>query len=243
MKVRSALNRVLRAVGSERIDCSTTTLENDYQIQVLEYLNQFKEEIEDAHNWRSLYYTSAGVYDPTSSAFGAGAAVSMANTNTRCRIARIQQQNASRLVPVVFDATDPTSPCALQEMDLNELHYRRIQDGTSAATATAPTYFAADASEPTTYRLWLYPTPAVERTIFARLIRPQDYLDVTSLDTHILIPQRALIIGTIWYVLQERGEEFGVGSLFTEENYRKALDAEIAKDSAESGDTHELVVV
>ena len=55
-------------------------------------------------------------------------------------------------------------------------------------------------------------------------------------DSPIVMPSRVIEIGTSWWTLEERGEELGANSMFTEERYRRALDDMATKDQAMQGD-------
>jgi len=55
-------------------------------------------------------------------------------------------------------------------------------------------------------------------------------------DSPILMPNRIIELGSAWYALSERGEQLGVGSIFSEDKYRRALDDLAGKDQAEQGD-------
>lgn len=57
-----------------------------------------------------------------------------------------------------------------------------------------------------------------------------------GVDSPILMPSRILEIGAAWWALEERGEELGTNSMFTEERYRTAMDDLVGKDRATQGD-------
>lgn len=231
--LRTVLNRVLRTVGESEVASSVGTLTDEYHILVAEFVNQFKEEIEDAHQWRSLRQVlNATVLAGT----GAG---TITGANERSRVVTEQDARFGRVVPLVFDVTDPANPIPLQDMDLAELLYR-TEEGDN--NAQSPQYFAVDAEEADVLKVRIFPVPGGERTIKLTLIVPQDYLGVNDLDTNIRIPQRPLLQGSIWFALQERGEELGQSSMFTEERYRVALDDAVSRDAAAQGD-YELVPV
>jgi hypothetical protein len=55
-------------------------------------------------------------------------------------------------------------------------------------------------------------------------------------DSPIIMPNRIIELGAAWYALSERGESLGVGSMFSEDKYRRALDDLSNKDQAQQGD-------
>lgn len=237
MTLRELMNRVLRATGQAQIPCETTVLDEENHLLMLEFINQFKEEIE-GYNFRSLKQTHLTIVPPSTGLAFVGAPDT--TVSGRSRLQRVHDARFGRLVPNVYDITDATKPFRLQEMDTPLIYDQLSMDG--GQTAATPEHFSLDVNTAQLLVLRLYPVPNVQRTVGMTLFVPQRYLDVGDLDTEIWVPTRALTIGAIWYVLQERGEELGQGSMFTEERYRKALDDEVATDVAEAGDL-ELVPV
>lgn len=229
------MNRVLRATGQAQIPCELETLEEDNHLLILEFLNQFKEEIEGYHQWRSLKQTwDAAV--PANVGFGFFGSGDVLVTN-KARLFRVQTDGRS--FPLVYDKTDPAKPFRLHERDLSVTYDALHMDG--GVTATQADTFSVDVNNEHLF-VRLYPVPNTDRTVTATLIVPQKYLDVSDLDTPIDIPTRALLIGTVWAVLEERGEELGQSSMWTEERYILARDQEVSSDLGEQGDL-ELVPV
>lgn len=230
---REMINRVLRTVAEDEINSLVTTLSDPYQILVATFVNQIKEEIEDAHNWRSLRQTfSVTVLSGQSSAVITGA-------NERSRVFRIQDQENGQFVPLCFDLTDANSPIQLIEMPLAQLVYN---DVINTSTVTAPSFFAVDNSANGDEVVLRLEGPVTSnRTISIQLIVPQARLGLADLDVVLKIPARPLEFGGIWYALLERGEELGVSSVFTEERFRNALDDAVARDAEEQGGVNLVV--
>lgn len=237
MTLRELMNRVLRATGQAQIGCETSLIEEDNHLLLLEFINQFKEEIE-AHNWRSLKQSFTTTVPANVGVAAVGAPT--ATVNGRARLMRVHDARFGRLIPSVYDGTNLSQPFRLQEMDLALIYDQLSMDG--GQMTQAPTHFSLDVNTADQLFIRLFPVTTVDRLIATTLFVPQPYLDVEDLNTTIWIPTRALVIGATWYVLEERGEELGQSSMFTEERYRKALDAEIAADMAEAGEP-ELVPV
>lgn len=233
--LRVVLNRVLTATGSSPIPALTTTLTDSLSLKALEFLNQFKEEIEDATYWRALRQTfTVNITANTNNAPITGA-------DERARVIRVPAPQAGQLVPLVFDITASNNPYQLAEIPLSELLYRNLSDP-AGTTMLNETYFAIDVQNDQAY-LYIYPTPNTNVTIELHMHQPQRLLLPTDLDTSglLLIPQSPLLIGTIWAVLEDRGEEMGQNAQYTEERYRTSLDSAIARDDAESGSLDQLV--
>ncbi len=235
---RQMLNRVLRTLGEDEIGSSVAELATDYNKLVGNFLNQIKEEIEDAHNWRSLRTVLSNVVLANTSS------IALTGSNERSRLVRTLDTRFNRgfgAVPLVFDTTDNPDPAPLHELDISELLYREQLDPDLRASNDV-SHFAIDDSTGDELLVRVWPTPATARTIVAHMVVPQARLGDTDLDTNITIPTRALEVGTLWYALEERGEELGINALFSEERYNNALNDAIARDSAESGGM-DLVIV
>jgi hypothetical protein len=229
-----AINRVLEKIGEDTIPAAATSLTETYEILVGSFVNDIKEEIEDAHNWRALRQTVSTVIA------GDAQSATITEANERSRVVRIYQQNRGGVVPLVFDVTDSNNPDPLVEMDLAELIYR---DTVDPDVRQDPQYFALDNSSGDVLDLYVWPRPSASTTIQSTLIIPQARFDNADVAESLKIPIRPLIVGATWYALEERGEELGTGGVFNEQRYRDALNAAISRDDAEQGNVSELVRV
>ena len=204
---RQVLNRVLTVLSEDLVDSGATELQSDYHKLVGEFVNQFKEEVEDAHNWRALRSTIAvTVTADTNSATITGA-------NERSRLLRVYDEIRGDERALVFDVTESNNPYQLHEMDLSELLRRRELD---TSNGNDPVAFAIDNTGEDVMTLQVWPTPTDERTINVTMIVPQDFLDVDDLDVNVKVPHLAIVRGALWYALEERGEELGTRAIFNE---------------------------
>lgn len=229
---KAALNRVLAILGEPEITGSELT--STYHKLLGGLMNDVKEQIEDAHNWRALrttetLVTTAGTL---STAFSTG--------NERSRVARSFDSSRANYLPLVFDVTDASDPDHLQEMDLADIIYLDEIDPDNRTTDH--TAFAMDQTTEGGLALYHWPRTSGVRSIKVYLYTPQAYLEDTALSTNIDIPVRPLIVGTLWYALEERGEELGIRGLYNRERFEQALASAIARDQAESGDSFELAI-
>jgi len=226
MTFRDVINRVLRTIAEDPIDPAATELSDDYHKLVATFVNQIKEEIEEAHNWRVLWQTfTVTVLAGQPSAVITGA-------SDRARVVRVAQADSGVYVPLVFDVTVPTNPAPLQEIDLAMDIYKRTVE---FQTNNEPYGFSLAVTVDGVLELRLSATPSTQRTIKITLATPQPELQDEDLDVTIKIPQRPLIMGSVYYALAERGEELGVNNIYTEERARTALDDAIARDMEEQG--------
>jgi hypothetical protein len=225
---RFVINQVLRTLSEDLVADAASELESDYHKLLASFINQIKEEIEAAHSWSVLWQDlSVTITASTDTADITGA-------NERAALVRIQQATAPEPVALVFDITDAGNPSQLMELDLSEIIYRR-RTNPNGTTNAAPAYFATQVGTDGTPDIIVYPKPLTERTLSVTMAVPQDHLEDEDLDVNISIPSRPLLIGALWYALEERGEELGVSNLYTEERFRRALDDSISKDWAEQG--------
>lgn len=224
---RAVINEVLGVLSEDEIASSETEITSDYHKLVAKFVNQIKEEIEDAHNW-SVLWTDIQV-----SVLGETDTADITGANQRSRLVRVQQSNAFTEAALVFDITVPANARQLVEIDYSELMYRKRVNGETSIEA--PVYFATKMGSDGVPEIIVYPKPLNTRVLSVTMVVPQDRLANDDLDTVILVPSRPLEIGSIWYALHERGEELGVNNLYTEERFRNALDAAVARDWAEQG--------
>lgn len=227
MLFRDVINRVLRTVSEDTIDPLSTELTDAYQMLVATFVNQIKEEIEDAHNWRALQTTLTVVVPALA------ASANVTGTNERSRLVRVQDASIGQFVPLVFDFTDSNNVFRLHEIDLAVNTWKQSENTQKVAQ---PGHFALGSNGDTgEVVLHIFPPPTVQRTYRVTFVVPQAELGDEDLDVNIKIPSRALLMGSIYYALAERGEELGVDNIYTEERSRKALDDAIARDVEEQG--------
>jgi hypothetical protein len=227
---KQLLNRALRITGEDEIPSGESVLTDDNHLLVAEVANEIKEEVEAAHNWRALRQT-------VTVAFSASETVNtITEANERSRMVRIQDPLRGRELALAYDITDTTSPVTLHELDLADLIHRRKMNPN---VEQDPWAFALDNTEGDVLKVQLFPTPADARTIELTLVIPQSRLDGTVADDladNIMVPVRPITLGLIRWILEERGEELGVNSQYSEEKEMKALWDAVSLDSAEQGD-------
>lgn len=227
---KELLNRALKITGEEQIDTGSVILTDDVHIMLAEVAMELKEEVEDAWNWRSLR-------QQVTVAFATGETNNdITEANERSRLLRIHEPHHERLIPLVFDITDASNPTYLTELDLPELLRRRTMD---PDTTGDPCFFAIDNSSGDTLTLHIHPKTDGAKTIQLDMIIPQARLDGTQsadLATNIKVPVRPITMALVRYILEERGEELGINSAYSEEREARALRDAISRDMAEVGE-------
>lgn len=232
---RDLMNRVLRKLGEPEINGSHSLLVDDYEILVGDIINDVKDEVENAFQWRALRQT-VSVTIPANTL-----SVNIPEANEQTRLVRSFQQHRGSVLPLVFDVTDANNPDPIWELDLPELLYRDAIDPTERTEW--PNYFCLDNSSGDALDIYVWPRPNNQRTLQVTLTIPQDRLAPGDLDTVIKVPVRPIYVGAVWHAMEERGEELGTNGMFNEARFNESLSTAIARDSAESGDYFELVRV
>lgn len=239
MSFRQIMNSVLTDIGSPLIPAGNTTITDTYQLQVAGFLNKIKEEVEDAWNWRALWTTYTFVYTANNLTQPIIDTATGAVPNERCRTVRMTDKRVGREVALCFDITTFGIPFPLAETSKAGLmYYNTVLNQTPVAYSTT---FAVDNTGGSNVNLMVYPGASQARTIAITLCNPIPRIDPTAagaaggLDTIITVPIQPIEYGTIWYALQERGEELGTSTIFTEDRFRTALDDAISRDQEESG--------
>ena len=226
---KQLINRALRLAQEPEIGASVTSVMDSEHLMFAEHANEIKEEVEAAHNWRALRQMVTVSLASVDNA-------QVTEANERSRIIRIQDPLRGCEVPLAFDVTDASNPTRLVELDLADLLYRREMDPN---TTSDPWAFALDNSSGDELYVHVYPTPSDTRSIKLGMIIPQARLDATEsadLSTNIKIPVRPIVLGLVRFILEDRGEELGINSAYSEEKEAKALQDAVSLDSAEMGE-------
>jgi hypothetical protein len=157
----------------------------------------------------------------------------------------MQDKRVGKEVALCFDITSFGIPFPLEEMSLASVVY--FNTVLNQAPVSYSTGFRVSNSAGDQMNLYVYPPANADRIIQLTMCTPVPRIDPTvagsggGLDTLITIPTQPIEYGAIWYTLQERGEELGNSSMFTEERFRTALDDAISRDQEESGGIEMIV--
>ncbi len=257
------INRVLNSLRNNANQITSTPVTDSYQLMILEFFNEVKQEVEDAINWRSLWQTFT-VTIPAGSYYAA-----IAGSNERSRVIRAPIKGggmsqagyapaimaSDKVAALVFDTTSPTTSgqFPLYEMPLPLLLFN-VQN-TNAQQVQQPQFFAigqgnADNGQANTDMMVLYVYPPVntQRTVTVTMAVPQgDFLASTMADpngqTDVTVPNYPVIMGLQWMAREERGEELGPSSAYSEEKYREVLDDAVSIENVEQGNNQDLMLL
>lgn len=210
------LNKVLRGMRQFDyiIDDTDTSTTDDYVLMLLQFVNEAKEEIEDAGwPWQALRATitvtlAASQVDYTLTSAGD------ADTDTTDR-SRLLYENVysggeefyagNTSSPQVFDVTD-SDEYRLTEVTIEKMERWHFTDNDE--TTDRPTHFALYAQSGN-LKMKVYPTPSETRTLKMRFYTPQAELSSTDITTTLSIPSRPVYLKALWKANQERGSELG----------------------------------
>lgn len=259
---QSLINRVL--ISLRRPTISVTPVTDPYQLLVLEFFNQVKQEVEDETNWRCLWQT-INVTIPANGYFGV-----ITGTNERSRLVRVPVKGAGMsqsgyapaivaadaILPLVFDITSPTTSgqFPLTEMPLPQLLYNFTNQNGVATTLPQPQFFAIGSGNTDNSQLgqnnavlYVYPPVNNQRTIQVTMCIPQTDFTAANLqdssgNANFLAPQYPILMGLQWMCREEKGEELSESGAFSEEKYREVLDDAVGIEMAEQGATLDLVL-
>ena len=245
---RQIVNNVLQNIGETQIPSGNVTVTDTYQLQVCNFVNHIKEEVEAATQWAALWtlFNINYLYPNTTQQI-TDSSIANKSANSRSYFARMYNRRFGREVPLCFNTTTFGIPFLVGEMPLADIiYYNTVLNQTPVAYSTN---FAVQDLGQDNLQLLMYPAANANFVIQATLVVPQPRIDATvagtacqpwadarwtgttvGLDSPILVPNYPIELGASWYALTERGEELGASNMFTEERYREALDDNVTRD-------------
>lgn len=217
---RTLMNKVLRGIRQFGliIPDATTSTTDDYLLMILQFVNEAKEEIEEAgHAWMALRKTvtltlaaSTVEYDLTI----AGSADVDTTERTRLLYVNVRGEypysnegffTSTNSVPQVYDVTD-SDEFRLDEWTQEKMERAHFLDNdeTDAQVTAFALYSDGDS-----LKIKVWPTPTGARTLKLRMYVPQAELSSTDLTTTLTIPARQTWLFALFKANQERGDELG----------------------------------
>lgn len=248
MTTLQLLNKILRGLRqfSLLIDSGATSITDDYLLMLLQFLNEAKEEIEDAGwPWYALRQTvtvtlSASTVDYTLTTGGAADV----NTTDRTRLLyeTVSQYGASENFtcsassqPQVFDVTT-SAEYRLREATIEQMERWHFTDSDDTGK---PEHFALYASGGA-LKMKVYPIPDQTYTLKMRFYIPQAELSDTDITTTLTIPSRPVYLKALLKANQERGDELGSPNSTLEVAYLDAHGAAVANEMTAADETIHL---
>jgi hypothetical protein len=205
-----ATNRTLAKLRKAQV--TTLVGSNEYTQLVAAFVNEIKEEIEDAWDWSYLQTTIS--------------VTSVAGQGTYSLVGSGEHFD-------IYDAWCTSVPFPLNgPMNLTFIHQLLLLTNNTQGTSNYFAFSGEDANGDQTITFAPTPTASGNTYNFYGYIR-QNYLNVNSDDnTSILIPWRPLVLGAYAKAVSERGEDGGVSYAEADLQYRNALADAIAVDVA-----------
>jgi len=225
------LNKVL--VGLRQTQITETSTTDAYELLLLQFVNEAKEEIEESWDWYALRSTltvtlaaSTAEYTLTS----AGDADDDTTERTKLLYERSGGgETSSRTFgshPQVFDVTDSTEH-RLREITQEAMERIHLTDDDDTGE---PTYFAIY-SDGTSQKIKVYPIPTKVRTLKLRILNPQAELASTSLtSTTLTVPYRPVWTRALFKANEERGSELARPGGSNEKAAQDALSVAISRE-------------
>jgi hypothetical protein len=243
MTTKELINKVLRGLRQFALilDSETSTTD-DYLLMILQFINEAKEEIEEAGwPWQALRQTvtvtlaaSTLEYDLTI----AGAADVDSNDRSRLLYENIVDSGTSENFRMRDDALPQVFNVTANEYRLKERPQETIERWhfTDDNQTGQPEYFAIY-QDGDSLRIKVYPTPDQAYTLKMRLYIPQAELASTDITTTLSIPDRPVWMKALFKANAERGEELGAPGSQLEVAYLDAHGFAVANEQSPSDET------
>lgn len=197
----SLVNGVLRRLRKTQVSSFT----DNYTGLILDFVNQTKEEIEDAWQWTFLRQTKQITT--------AGATADYAITGGGDK-------------SIILGVWNETSKYQLRPM--TDEYYSHFLYTDSIPDGSPYNYRVRGLDSNGDIKLSLFPTPEIVETIKVDIYIPEAELDSTTDETK--LPKLPLILGAWALAISERGEDGGQNTSEQWMMYRNALSDRIAKD-------------
>ena len=217
---RQVMNKVLRGLRQYGIliDSGTEDITNDdYLLMILQFVNEAKEEIEEAGwPWQALRQTVTVTLAASTVQYDleiAGQADVDTNDRTRLLYENVNFSGttegfyaSSSASPQVFNVTDTSNEYRLREVTQEQMERWHFVDDNETGQ---PVYFSTW-NDGDSIKMKVYPTPDQTYTIKMRLYIPQAELADTTVDsTTLTLPQRPVWLLALLKSNEERGSELG----------------------------------
>lgn len=209
-----------------------------YSALILEYVNQAKEIVEDAHEWSTLSVnltfptlTSTQTYDLSQA--GSSPVITTDASDSRFATERTRLRYDRGMYPLVFDVTSATQPIQLREYTRTDQETYGIV-GLQNTNTVKPFAFSFWRNKGATSITLLNP-PGGAYNMRVGLFVPQN--ELTAVGDVLLVPWRPVVTIATSIALDERGEEIGPNGEKLSLKAIRDLDAAIAVDSTDVQNT------
>ena len=246
---REVMNKVLRGLRQFGllIDSGTTSTTDDYLLMILQFVNEAKEEIEEAGwPWQALRQTVTVTLVADQIEYDleiAGDADVDTNDRTRLLYENVtfggpseNFRDSSASLPQVFE-TSTSNEYRLKEWTQEKMERVHFTDDD---TRQLPSHFAIW-SDGDSIKMKVYPIPDKAYTFKMRLFIPQAELADDSLEaTSLSIPSRPVWTKALWKANAERGDELGKEGSLLHQAYLDAHGSATGKEMTPADSTVNL---
>lgn len=242
---RDLTNKVLRGLRQFGliIGSATSSTTDDYLLMILQFVNEAKEEIEEAGwPWQALRQTVTVTLASGTAEYDIETA-GQADVDTNDRSRLLYENVTSNGTTENFRMSDGALPqvfntTSSDEYRLSEYTQERMErlHFTDDGETGEPEYFSIY-SDGDSLKMKVWPTPDATYTLKMRLYIPQAELANTDLTTTLSIPQRPVWMKALLKANQERGEELGKPGSTLDLAYRDAHGAATGKEMTPADQT------
>ena len=242
---KQLVNKVLRRLREDEVSTESPLSSDPYALSVGEFLNDVKQEVEDAWNWSQLRQlvtlnTQAGV-----SEYNLGDA-SIDSTNVVVLDSDGNSFSVGGIVGYdVEDITNERTQILSMWNTTQDYWLQKVSDGwmnrhtlIGSQQNSSPSYFRTKGYDTSgDMVVELYPVPDSAYVIKTWVYNPQDPLETDESQLVLTCAELAIIYGTWAMAISERGEDGG--KLYDEVfgRYQSYLQTAIARDKEQYADT------
>jgi hypothetical protein len=203
MNYLNLVNAVLKRLREDEV---TSVTDNNYSKLIGSYVNDSKQEVENAYSWNALTSTIVATTQPN--------IINYVLTGSGHRFE-------------VLDVWNDYDKIFLHNTPISKMTQLLL---TSSPQTGSPCYYAFNGQSPAgDVQVDLYPIPDAAYNIYFNVVTPQ--ADLVNNTDDMLVPSQPVILGAYARALAERGEDSGIGSGDAYGQYLKVLADTIALES------------
>lgn len=203
MNYLNLVNAVLKRLREDEV---TSVTDNNYSKLIGAYVNDSKQEVENAYSWNALTSTIVATTQPN--------IINYVLTGSGHRFE-------------VLDVWNNTDKMFLENTPISKMTQLLL---TSSPQTGSPGYYSLNGqSAAGDVQVDLYPIPDAAYNIYFNVVTPQ--ADLVNNTDEMLVPSQPVILGAYARALAERGEDAGISSGDAYGQYLKVLADTIALES------------
>lgn len=203
MNYLNLVNAVLKRLREDEV---TSVTDNNYAKLIGSYVNDAKQDVENAYSWNALTSTIVATTSPN--------VFNYVLTGSGHRFE-------------VLDVWNDYDKCFMDNTPISKMTQLLLSESPQKGS---PTYFAFNGqSSSGDVQVDVYPIPNAAYNIYFNVVAPQ--ADLVNNTDELLVPSQPVILGAYAKALAERGEDAGIGSMDAYNMYLKTLADTIALES------------